>query len=303
MTFHATGASNTISWFKYPVGYTVKTLVIGFIYRYVLAAYWYFPITLLLMSADIGILLAIILSIKKKRPIILLLMLGLLLSVISLHLINGHIVPYRANAAFAVFVAFILMMVWMMLKKRWLNIVYGILMVVLIVNQTRILNAWFVNDYQRYEKDKEIAVTVAMTIEAEHDEKKPIVFVGETAMAPQTKKVSTNGLPIIGWSIRAFDNRATQFHNFLIYHGHDLVQANERQYADGRALAANMPSYPKNGYIKELNDYIVVNFGDNYKWILTPKEEKAQAMFLDTLEKLTGLDRTYLEGQLATSIN
>lgn len=303
MTYHSTGAGNVISWFNYPISYTIKTLVIGFLYRYILAALWYFPVTLLLISGVIGTIIAIMLSIKNKRLIILVLMLGLFLSVISLHLINGHILPYRANASFAVFIGFILMITSMIFKPKWLKICYGIIMVILIVNQTRILNSWFVNDYNRYEKDREIAVNTALMIEKEHDETKPIVFVGETAMAPQVEKVSANGRPIIGWSIVAFDNRATQLHNFLLYHGHKLNQASESQYADGRAVAQNMPSYPDKGYIKELKGYIVVNFGDNYKWVLDEREEKAQEKFLNGLEKITGLDREYLEGQLATSIN
>jgi hypothetical protein len=297
------GAGNTVSWFKYPILYSLKTLVLGFVYRYILAAYWYSPIAVFLASGFLGVVIAIFLAIKKKQPIILLLMFGLLISVISLHLISGHIVPYRANPSFAVFIGFVLMLIMMMLKPHWLKVCYGVIIMVLVVNQTRILNKWFVNDYQRYEKDKEIAVEVAMSIERDFDQTKPIVFVGETAMAPQVEKVSANGRPIIGWSIVSFDFRAMQFHNFLEYHGHQLNKASGEQYDEGKALAGNMPDYPNKGYIKELDEFIVVNFGDNYKWILCEKEEKVEKWILDVLENMTNMDREYLVGQLATSIN
>ena len=296
------GANNDIEWMQYGILFSLKSLSIGIIYRYFLAAYWYFPITLLLTVSVVAVVLAVYFAIKRKRAIILLLFLGLFLALIALSLVKGHVTHYRTCSAFAPFIAFILMVCFSVFNKKPQQIIFVILMLVLVINQTRILNNWFVNDYMRYENDKEIALHTAKDLESGFDVTKPVVFAGDTAMAPQVKKVASNGLPIIGWATNAGQGDS-QMHQFMLMHGHEYVSGTQSMIDNGRMLAESQAEYPKAGYIVDYGEFIVVNFGDNYRWRLEEKEKAVQTWFISVMVKVTHMDKTYLEGQLATAIN
>ncbi len=296
------GANNDMEWQQYGILGAAKLLSIGIIYRYILSAYWYFPTAALCVSALIIVVVSIYLAIGKKRPIALLLAAGLLLSVISLSLIKGHVAHYRMCTAFAPFIGFTAMLVYLLLNKKWMRIIYGVLMIVLVVNQTRALNNWFVNDYLRYENDKEIALQTAKDLERDFDTSKPVVFVGNTAMAPQVNKVATNGLPIIGWATITGQSDE-QMHIFMLMHGHEFVEGTQSMIDNGRMLAENQAVYPKEGYIVDYDDFIVVNYGNEYKWRLLDKEKAVKEWYTNTLTALTGMDRDYVAGQIETAIN
>lgn len=296
------GADNAILWRYNPFFYTLKTLAIGIIFRYFQASSWYLPIAIFSIGCALTIIISVVLAIKRKRPIILLLAFGLLLSVISLSLIKGHVAPYRTCSTFGPFIAFIFMTIMLLLKRKWINVIYGVLMIVLIINQTRVLSGWFVNDYNRYEKDKEIALNVANTIEYEFDESKPLVFVGDVAKAPNVKKVSINGKPFLGWGINGGHPPGGEILIFLELHGHKFKMPTPHQILDAKEIAKDLPKYPKQGYAFESDDFIVVNFGLNDKWELSSKEKIAFIKLKKILIKLTGLSDDYIEGQIYTAI-
>gem|GEM_PF-1067071 len=297
------GANNAIEWGTYSLFFTIKSLFIGLLYRYFLAGYWYFPITILVGAYILSFVIALVLAIKRKKPIILLLMFGLFLATITLSIIKGHVTPYRTCSTFAVFVSFMLMLVWVLMKKKhWTRAVVGVLIVILILNQTRVLNGWFVNDYQRYEHDKEIALDIANTVEKDFDESKPLVFYGDIARSPQVKKVAVNGKPFIGWGVSGGVVPNEHILLFLEFHGHEFALPSIEQVDAGKALAKSMPEYPNKGYILETEGFVLVNLGDSYVWKVSDREAFMSNSLSKFLVKITGQSKEYIDGQISTAI-
>ncbi len=65
------------------------------------------------------------------------------------------------------------------------------------------------------------------------------------------------------WGITAFDGTAGQLEILWRMHGHDITVERDLkkiEEAERRRGEANMPSYPRKGYIMECEEYIIVNF-------------------------------------------
>jgi len=285
------GSNNDIEWFQQNALNPVYTLMAGLFYRYFLASFWYYPIAALNVSGVIMAVILVVAAIKKKRPVLLLLLLGFMLSVASLALVKGHVIPYRACATFALVVAFTGLLLMLLIKKSWLNMAFSILMIILVLNQTRILNDWFVNDYNRYQKDKEIALNIAEDIEREFDCSKPVIFSGSIALAPQVRMVSMNGYPFTNWGVTQGNWRGYDYHTFLYYHGHQFKIASQEQAREAQVVAQTMVQYPKSGYIADIGEYLVVNLGENYQVIRVNKEQKVYDWFIDVLTEYSEYTR------------
>jgi len=258
-------ANQYVLWFKQPFLLTLKNLFFGSVYKYILMGKSYFPITVFVISGILSFIMTIYLAVKKRKPIIILLMFLLYLSIISLSLIKGVVLPYRTSSTLGIFAAFVFMLLLILFKNKWIKIIYGVLIVVLVVNQTRILSSWFNNDYLRYVKDKEMVVKISKDIEKDFDETKPVMFIGWVEQSPNLNRIEEeyNGVSFIG---NYSDKREARnpfyylLNDFFELHGHKFNIATQEQYLSGRIIAEDMPSYPKKGYIKEMDDYIIVNF-------------------------------------------
>ncbi len=300
------GADKAVMWKLFPFLSALKLLIIGIVYRFFLAGIWYFPITIFALTCGIGLIMTIVLAINQRSGLVLLLFLGLFLSVFALSLIKGEATPYRTCSTFGLFVGFILMVLFFMLKGKGIRMIYGVLMLILVVNQSRALNNWFVNDYQRYEYDKEVLLNVAEEIETNFDASKPVVFVGTIALAPQVKKVDINGASFINWGISGGPIPGAANIEFLKRHGHAFTVPTEEQIETGRAIAKTMAvEYPKAGYVVETADIVLVNFGSNYDYrdYISLKEQSVYNGYVDTLSRIFGWDSDYALGQLETAIN
>ena len=260
------GASNArILWLFQPFLHVIKNLFWGVIGKYVVAGKTYFPITLFLAASLIFLGTMIWLTCKKKKPIYLVLIIFIFLSVVSVNIIKGAALPYRTDSALGIFIAFTMMFMWILLKDKWARVVFAVMMVVLVINQTRILNNWFVNDYERYEYDVEIVEHVSYDIEKNCDVSKPVLFIGWVNNSAATRNVpgEYNGIQFIN----AYSNYREEpnkysflLNDFFRIHGHDFADATDEYYEEGREIAEDMPSYPKPGYIREEEEYIIVNF-------------------------------------------
>lgn len=66
---------------------------------------------------------------------------------------------------------------------------------------------------------------------------------------------------VIAWGIDSFDDGNTELYNILEYLGYSFQKASYEQYLNVSDCTEELPAYPASGYIKELSDCIVVNFG------------------------------------------
>ena len=73
-------------------------------------------------------------------------------------------------------------------------------------------------------------------------------------------------ISVLQWGVTAFDGTSTQLIEFWKMHGHDsfhcVTDLARMEEAEQIRKDTNMPGYPKDGYIMECEDYIIVNFTD-----------------------------------------
>ncbi len=167
-------------------------------------------------------------------------------------------------------------------------------------NQCADMNRWFYMDYVKYEYFKTIMMDVSYDLGQTFDMSKPIVFCGECPVPRVVVENSrirfdsskykilksigdlidkhliekynmSDGIgyvfvetPIastIQWGITAFDGTPREIKNFAAMHGFDfLIETDLQKIKQANDLQADMPSFPKEGYIREFEDFIIVKF-------------------------------------------
>lgn len=176
----------------------------------------------------------------------------------------------------------------------------GFLACVLIYNQAYEMNKWLYVDALKYENDKTVMENVALRIMEQCDVSKPICVIGEY-QTPETLQEeaycpswsgkyrlvqalvnivdkdifeeynSANGyafaetprLSFIEWGSVAFYGFDRELIKFWEMHGYQFREdGNMDHYTEARALMKDGPVWPQEGSIVELEDYIIVNFGE-----------------------------------------
>ena len=171
----------------------------------------------------------------------------------------------------------------------------SVLAIYFIVLQVTTSNYWYFWDYQRYQEEVSVIEQVSNTLAQNFDISKPVVFTGQYELSDNIlnhshiKKgtFSYNFIDKIGtrigmtppageydgqisqtivnsyinWSMVAFDNNNTELYKFIHFHGIDhLKQGNAKMVEEARKLAKNMPQWPRKNSIRDIGDYIIVNF-------------------------------------------
>lgn len=255
-------AATEIYWFKdgsiiNKIILLIKTIVAN----YILAAITNKSILIFVIACISCVIIAIYLSIKNKSIVLLLLFLALGISNVSLSIVQGYVSPYRTCLTFSIFIAFIFMVLFINLKNKKYNYLLLMVIGVIVIIQSKELSQAFYNDYKRYEQDKQIAIQTASIINYECDNEKPVVFIGAMPKYKNINYGQTNGNSVVNWGIKAFGENSTELLNFMQMYGFYFNQATDEQVKDAETKIENMPSYPKKGYIKEFDNYILVNFG------------------------------------------
>jgi hypothetical protein len=168
---------------------------------------------------------------------------------------------------------------------------------VILWNQCTDLNHWFYVDYQKYEYTKEYMLRVAEELERNFDTSKPVVFTGEwenpkslvedayvdygSETFYQMKRLTdvvdehllekfyrdygvwvaqTPSLSVVSWGKYAFDNDE-ELVRFLSLHGHTFTPLLDSSlYPEAEQYALDLPSFPQEGSIVDVGDYIIVHF-------------------------------------------
>jgi len=167
---------------------------------------------------------------------------------------------------------------------------------VLLFNQCSDMNRWFYVDYLKYEDAKNVMNQVMYELEKDYDLSKQVVFTGEYevpksilgdayveynsktffAMKRITDLVDehlldkfyrdqgvwiaqTPALSVIDWGRNAFDSNA-ELVRFLAMHGHVIPVSDPALYESAEVYAMSLPSFPKEGSIVDMGEYIIVHF-------------------------------------------
>lgn len=172
------------------------------------------------------------------------------------------------------------------------------LLCVILWNQCTDLNKWFYIDELKYEDAKNTANEVAYELEKSFDTTKPVVFTGkylvpqgiiQDAFVPYNSKTfyqiyrltsildehllekfnygnygvwvaQTPALSVIDWGRDAFGTDA-ELVRFFNMHGHSLVpMTDESVYEAAELYSIDLPTFPQEGSIIDMGNYIIVHF-------------------------------------------
>lgn len=174
------------------------------------------------------------------------------------------------------------------------------LVLVLLYRQAYEMNKWLYVDAMKYENDKAVMESVALHILENCDAGKPICVIGDyqtpmglqkAAYCPEWSRkyrlvqrlvnivdkdlfeeyntpqgyafAETPRLSFIDWGSTAFYGFDRELIKFWKMHGYEFTEdGNLAHYEEARQLMENGPVWPMEGSIVELDEYIIVNFGE-----------------------------------------
>jgi len=174
-------------------------------------------------------------------------------------------------------------------------LVFGLCVV--LWNQCFDMNKWFYVDWLKYESAVDLAGRIAYALKQDYDLSKPVVFTG-TYQAPKgiiedayvgyntetfyrmkwwTDKVDehlldkfyrdygvwvaqTPALSVVDWGINAFGTDE-ELVRFFAMHGYEIKANTDSELFESALLySMDFPSFPKEGSIVDMGDYIIVHF-------------------------------------------
>ena len=174
------------------------------------------------------------------------------------------------------------------------------LLLVVLYRQAYDMNRWFYIDHMKYEDTRNTLEEVALVIERECDASKPVCVIGQyetpqvliqDAYCPSwskkyllteflVKKVDeslfeeyntpygyafaeTPRLSLISWGATAFYGYDRELIKFWKMHGYAFNEDSDQEhYVAAREMMKDGPVWPQEGSIVEMEDHIIVNFGE-----------------------------------------
>lgn len=276
----------------------LRYLIGSVVNNHFLAGFVYFPVGVFVICV-IAVIISMIWNLVHKRVFAGLLEVGMLFSLEILSILQGYASYYRTCQVFALLVAFTCMMAAN--RLRFKNAA-AFALCFLCLHQSVYLSRISVLNSMRFEEEKQVIQNVGLELTAHHDLSKPVVFVGHYALneniTSQTeiarnprgylyfdlfqKKFNdlfpqfyvdsnlwhlpaNNIQSILNWGMLAYGSQE-QMENLFGFFGYcietmDNMPADQEE-AERYARVTGMPSYPRDGYIAELDDHIVVKLGD-----------------------------------------
>ena len=175
-------AGNTIFWRIHEPSYCLKQILMGIGFKIGLASFWSFPILLFVLAGIASLVLAVLYCVRYRKPVVLLLFLGLQSSNILLSCVGGAALTYRTSQTFGLFFAFcaLLLLRPLLEEKRGIRLRRCVLCAValLCVWQAAELNRWFSVNDRRSQEELSVVRQVGYELESHYDLSKPVVFIG-----------------------------------------------------------------------------------------------------------------------------
>ncbi len=290
-----------ILWGTAPVTTIVKQLLLEWLRYYGLNGIIYYPIGLMQVSAVVLVLIGIVACRKHGAALLLpgagmllsLIALSLLQGTFTYYracqvfgVLCGFVAMVLANKLSE--------------KRKGVRIVAALLCGWLVLFQATYINYFLELDVRRSQQEAETVKQIGMKLEKEFDLEKPVLFVGDYSLSQeiteagslpedslrwQTYKAvgnwgyrlagqnsddlkyrrilpQTNIKSVIQWSVEAFNQEPMK--KLFAYYGYEIVGADYSGLKDEALVYAeetNMPAYPKEGYIEDVGEYIIVNLG------------------------------------------
>lgn len=224
------------------------------------------------IAAFLLLLYSFAFTIKNKKIIHLLIGVGCIFSAFSMYFITGNInLVHRIFVTNSVFTGFVFALTFMYFQNKHifkikLRVVTTLLIVFIVLNQTKYMNQVFYVDYQRYQLDLTKMNSIAEEIEKNNggNSQKEIVFVG----LPENynlKLGDTEGYSIFQWD--RFDGIQSELRNssrifrFMNLHGYNFKGLLEMDEQEIITNSVGMNQYPKDGFVKDFGDYLIVKLG------------------------------------------
>lgn len=275
----------------------LKNLAITMLEKYCINGLFYIPITVFMVSFITAIIMGIVLTIKRKNSLYLVLFLGLIVSTISLSILQGEASAYRTCQSFQIFCAFIIMLLYNMLisyNKRILINISTLIIALLVFYQVKCLHTTFYLNYMRYEEEKNTLVKVCNEIELNYDTNKPVLFLGSYQLSDYItsriyvkadnykmkiardilqlfnidddiynndyKYIETNINPYLEWSQAAFGEANTEIFKWIDMLGYKLKRGTMEMLLEAVTYVSKLGTFQnEHTQIIETENYIIVN--------------------------------------------
>lgn len=229
-----------------------------------------------LMSFSASVLLfvfSVLVSIKRKKYIYILLSLGCILSAYSMYFLTGNL--YLVNRILitnSIYVGFVASVLFMFFYNKHFKIlkfrpIIFLLAFLVIIIQTKSMNQVFYTDYLRYQLDIAKMNSIATEIEkyrSDDNVPRKLVFIG----APSSYNLrlgDTEGYSMFQWDrtwgLESELRNSSRIFQFMNLHGYHVEQMNNFDEKEVIERAGTMSYFPKDGYIKDFGDYLIVKLG------------------------------------------
>ena len=125
-------------------------------------------------------------SISEKTILPLLLFFGIIIAIFSLSFVVGYAFEPTQNQTLAIFVAFTIMFIIARLpNKRCLQVGAMIIVIIVVLNQSKTINNYAVANYERYTYETELLEDIGEDLLLNGIEKKPVAFYTENYELPE----------------------------------------------------------------------------------------------------------------------
>ncbi len=200
--------NNSVYWTQLGIIDCAIWLIRTVFYRYFWAAVDYLPIFLFVASVVCGIVLSIILTVKKKSAVPVLAFLFMIAGALSLNVLMGIATGYTMAQSLALVVAFTVMLLFVMTEgKKVEKRIVSICICLLVLNQAKSLNEWSVVNYERYDYEISIVDDVSRELKNYSIDEKPVVFIGDekiSQLPEYFENKAESGLTLVKAAQKAF---------------------------------------------------------------------------------------------------
>lgn len=252
-------------------------------FQYFLKAFIYFPLAELHIA---GLVLYIISFVVKKRcgKAIKLPLFGMYLSLIILSLVQGSFTQYRSSQVFAVFVAFVVMIVYAVLERykgknnQLLRTGIAIMCCCLCIYQAGYVGNILRWNHVRSEEEAYVVREIGTDLQRSFSEDKPVVFVGEYSLSPYITEGVSVREDSVGW--RIYNGVMSGVFDWLKSEPIEFVSS--RQYVQSTVIS--MLTWGTTAFDQEGMWRFFKYYGYEYPWVNDPEMVAEAEAFAEEID-------------------